>query len=70
MLIIRRTNCINTASGIVFFVSDRPVCTHRLSQNNEISNFVKIRPVRAALFHADRQTDRQTDMIKLFCERA
>ena len=24
MLIIRRSNCINIASGIVFFVSDRP----------------------------------------------
>ena len=29
MLIIRRSNCINTASGIVLSVSDRPVfrCT-------------------------------------------
>ena len=27
MLIIRRSKCINTASGIVFSVSDRPVCT-------------------------------------------
>ena len=26
MLIIRRSNCINTASGIVFSLSDRPVC--------------------------------------------
>ena len=26
MLIIRRSNCVNTASGIVFSVSDRPVC--------------------------------------------
>ena len=26
MLIIRRSNCINTASGIVFSISDRPVC--------------------------------------------
>ena len=26
MLIIRKSNCINTASGIVFCVSDRPVC--------------------------------------------
>ena len=28
-----------------------------LSKNNEISNFVKIRPVGAELFRADRQTD-------------
>jgi len=27
VLIIRRSNCINTASGIVFCVSDRPVGT-------------------------------------------
>ena len=26
MLIIRRSDCINTACGIVFSVSDRPVC--------------------------------------------
>ena len=26
MPIIRRSNCINTASGIVLSVSDRPVC--------------------------------------------
>jgi len=26
VLIIRRSNCINTASGVVFSVSDRPVC--------------------------------------------
>jgi len=25
MLIIRRSNCVNTTSGIVFSVSDRPV---------------------------------------------
>ena len=31
MLIIRRSNCINTASGIVYCVSDRPVC--RLRRN-------------------------------------
>ena len=31
MLIIRRSNCINTASGIVFIVSDYPVC--RLRRN-------------------------------------
>ena len=27
VLIIRRPNCINTASGIVLSISDRPVCT-------------------------------------------
>ena len=29
MLIIRRSNCINTTSGIIFSVSDRPVCKLR-----------------------------------------
>ena len=29
MLIIRRSNCINTASGIVFSVGDRPMCRLR-----------------------------------------
>ena len=29
MLITRRSNCINTASGIVFSISDRPVCRLR-----------------------------------------
>ena len=33
--------------------------------NPQISNFAKIRPVGAQLFHVDRQTDRQTDMTKL-----
>ena len=31
MLIIRRSNCINTVSGTVLSVSDRPVC--RLRRN-------------------------------------
>jgi hypothetical protein len=38
-------------------------------KNTQISNFMKIRPVGAELFHADRQTDGrtegQTDMTKL-----
>ena len=32
VLIIRRSNCINTASGIVFCKSDRPVCKLRGNQ--------------------------------------
>ena len=31
MLIVTRSNFINSASGVVFFVSDRPVC--RLRRN-------------------------------------
>jgi len=39
----------------------------------QISNFVKIRPVRGELFHADRRTDGRTDMTKVivdFCNFA
>ena len=35
------------------------------SKNTDISSFIKIRPVGAELFYADRQTDRQTDVTKL-----
>jgi hypothetical protein len=35
------------------------------SKNNHISNFIKIRPVEAQLFHADRRTDGRPDMTKL-----
>jgi len=31
VLIIRRSNCINTASGIVLSLSDRPVCRSLLN---------------------------------------
>jgi hypothetical protein len=34
-------------------------------KNNQISNFVKIRPVGQELFHADGEMDGQTDMTKL-----
>ena len=37
----------------------------RFSKNTNISNFMKIRPVRAELFHADRRTEGQTDIRKL-----
>jgi hypothetical protein len=30
----------------------------------QISNLLKIRPVRTELFHADRQTEEQTDMTR------
>jgi hypothetical protein len=33
-------------------------------ENPKISNFMKIRPVGAELFHADRHTNGQTDMTK------
>ena len=37
----------------------------RFSKNDQISNFIKIRPVGAELFTADGQADRRTDMTKL-----
>jgi hypothetical protein len=38
----------------------------RLSKNTQKLNFTKIRPVRAELFHADRQTDRQDEANSRF----
>ena len=35
MLIIRRSDCINAAYGSVFSVSDRPVCSLRMSSFKE-----------------------------------
>jgi hypothetical protein len=37
----------------------------RFSNDIEISNFTKIRPVKAELFHANRRTGRHTDKAKL-----
>ena len=36
-----------------------------LSKKAQISSLIKIRPVRAELFHEYRRTDGQTDMTKL-----
>jgi hypothetical protein len=35
-------------------------------KNPQITNFMKIRPVGAELFHADGRTDRETDIIVAF----
>jgi len=46
---------------------------HRFSKNSQISNFMKIHPVRAELFHADRRTDRHDEdksWFPQFCESA
>jgi hypothetical protein len=37
----------------------------RFSKNTQIPNFIAIHPVGAKMLHADRQTDRWTDMTKL-----
>ena len=34
-------------------------------KNTQTPTFIKVCPVGAELFHAERQTDRQTDMTKL-----
>jgi len=34
---------------------------NKYSKNNQISGFLKIHPVGAEVFRADRQADRQTD---------
>ena len=39
----------------------KPYFIDRFSKKFQIINFMKIRPVGAELFHADRQTDRQTE---------
>ena len=45
-------------------------------KNTPVSNFMKIRQVRAEMFHEDVRTDRNTGITKLivafpnFCERA
>jgi hypothetical protein len=36
------------------------------SKNNEISNFMKFRPVGYELFHADGRTERRTDVFRGF----
>jgi len=38
----------------------------RLSKNTQISNFMKIPPVMADMFHEDGRIDGQTDITKLF----
>ena len=49
----------------VLVTSNSTCFLDRFSKETPISNFMKIRPVGAQLFHADGQTDRQTDMAKL-----
>ena len=40
----------------------------RFKKNTPISHLMKIRPVGTELFHADGQTDRQTDMTNLLVD--
>jgi len=40
--------------------------SRQIFENNQIRNFMKIRPVGAELFHADRWTDRHNEAIVAF----
>jgi hypothetical protein len=47
--------------------------SRHILEKSQISSFIKIRPVRAELFHADVQTDRDDEAnisFSQFCERA
>ena len=51
--------------------------SQQFSKNTQTSNFLKIRPVEAELFHASRRTDRRADQqteaksrFSQFCEHA
>jgi hypothetical protein len=37
----------------------------KYSKKDEMSQFIKIRPVEAKMFQAERETDGRTDMTKL-----
>jgi hypothetical protein len=41
---------------------------HRFSENIQISNFMKIRPVGAELFHTDGRTDTQDEANSTFSQ--
>jgi len=52
----------------------KPKCLHfnktlifstDVSKNTQMSNFIKMRPEEAELFHADRRADTRTDITKL-----
>jgi hypothetical protein len=43
--------------------------SQQILENIQISNFMKIRPVEAELFHADRRDEANTRLSQ-FCERA
>jgi len=50
----------------------KPECSRQI-KSAQTSNFMKLRPLTAALFHADGLTDRHDEAIRRFskvCERA
>jgi hypothetical protein len=62
--------CIGLCVKYLLFLSDFNE-TQIFLTDFKISNFMKIHPVGAKLFHVNRQTDSQADMMKLrvaFCD--
>ena len=61
--------CIDLYVNYLSFLSDLNEIwkfPDRISKNTQISNFMKIRPVKSSCFmRTDERTDRQTDMLKL-----
>jgi hypothetical protein len=63
----------NSAKCCHLFISDLDSCrilskykfSRQIFEKAQISNFIKIRPVEAELFHVNRRTYRWTDMTKL-----
>ena len=51
--------------SVYWFPSRVPFILDRFLKNTQISNLIKVHPVGAELFHADGQTDRETEMTKL-----
>jgi len=66
---VRCNRKCSTSSSIVPVISVRLQSNFdfldTVSKNTQVSNFTKIRPVGAELFHADGRTDGQTNMKKL-----
>jgi hypothetical protein len=57
-------NCCHKYENVFIYFNDTSFLD-RFSTKSEISSFIKIRLVRAELFHANRQTDRWMDETKL-----
>ena len=68
--IIRRDIILNVHSSRLFLsdFNETLIFLTDFSKNTQISNFMKIRLVGAALFHVDRWTDRQDEANSRFSQ--